>query len=167
MSAEAVGWVYRHSPYAGQFFAVHLAIADVVNDQADHQFWMALPHLSRKARVNRGTAKRAVDHMVERSFLDLVEQSNGGRSRPSVYRFCFPDVPVVYETRASRTKPAPHARIPAHGARGIELNEPNEHTAQRICVRCGDVCDGLDVYQTHLETCDEEMVSAADLKVVS
>lgn len=167
MSAEAVGWVYRHSPYSGQFLAVHLAIADVVNDQANNQFWMALPRLSEKARVNRGTAKRAIDQMVADSFLTLVEKSNGGRSRPSVYRFQFPDVPVVYETRASGTEPAHQTTLPAHHARGIEPKEPNEHFGGRSCFCGAGPYVELSDYMDHIEVCDEEMTPAADLKVVS
>ena len=179
VSAEAVGWVYRHSPYRGQFLAVHLAIADVVNDQAGHQFWMSLPKLASKARVDRGTAKRAIDHMCSKDewgqepFLVLVQQSNGGRSRPSVYRFRYPDVPVVYETRASGTEPAHGADLPARGARGKELNEPNEQPcARRICTGCGEALDDVAAYMDHVESdCPvlngDDFTPAADLKVVS
>lgn len=101
MSAEAVGWVYRHSPYSGSTLLVHLAIADSVNDQHSNEFWMTLPKLGVKARVNRGTAKRAVDQLVSDGFLETMARSSGGRNLGSTYRFCFPAVPVVYETRAS------------------------------------------------------------------
>jgi hypothetical protein len=178
MSAEAVGWVYRHSPYKGQFLAVHLAIADVVNDQASHEFWMALPKLAAKARVDRGTAKRAIDHMCSEEewgsepFLILVEASKGGRNRPSVYRFRYPDVPVVYETRASRTEPAHDAVQPARGARGIDPNEPNENSRPgRLCAACGaGPFPDVTAYGIHQETCpvlnDPDFVPAPDLKVV-
>lgn len=172
MSAEAVGWVYRHSPYEGQFLAVHLAVADTVSDQHANQFWMVLPKLAAKARVNRGTAKRALDHMCDTDewgdspFLELVEQSDGGRGRPSVYRFLFPDVPVVYETRASgttgpaetrasHTKPARHARKPAHDARGKEPKEPNDQNAgeKRSTIQagcCGEQVPLVDILEHEL-----------------
>lgn len=108
MSADAEGWVYRHSPYRGATFQVHHAIADSVNDQHQNRFWMKMPTLGEKARVDRGTAKRAVDQLVADGFLELIFQSAGGWNTPSEYRFLFPDVPVVFETREEATR-APRA----------------------------------------------------------
>ena len=101
MSAEAVGWVYRHSPLTGSEFCVHLAVADSVNDQHVNEFWMSLPKLGKKARVSRASAKRAMDALVAGGFLELVTQSHGGRNLGSTYRFCFPDVAVVFDSRST------------------------------------------------------------------
>ena len=90
MSAEAVGWVYKFSPYTGAPFSVHLAIADSANDQYGMELWMALGKLGRKARVSRSTTSEIVAQMVEDGLLELVEQSKGGRHRPSRYRFLMP-----------------------------------------------------------------------------
>jgi len=98
VSAEATGWVYRHSPYRGALFSVHLAVADSVNDQHGNEFWMAQGTLASKARVGRQAANTALAGMVADGYLEILEEG-GGRSRPSHYRFLFPDVPVTHETR--------------------------------------------------------------------
>ena len=90
MSAEAVGWVYKFSPYSGAAFSVHLAIADSANDQHGMELWMALGKLGRKSRVSRSTTSEIVATMVSDGMLELLEQSQGGRHRPSRYRFLMP-----------------------------------------------------------------------------
>jgi hypothetical protein len=99
MSADAVGWVYRHSPYTGVTFQVHQAVADSVNDQHGNEFWLAKPKLSVKARTSVASAKRAMEMLTADGFLELLEES-GGRAG-SRYLFLFPDVPVVYDSRAT------------------------------------------------------------------
>lgn len=122
MSADAAGWTYRHSPYRGAAFAVHLAIADSANDQNGNLFWMRLDQLAKKARVGRDAAREAIRRMEEDGMLECVERSTGGRSRASVYRFLFADAEVVYETRAraagkAQPKPAAQTDVPAAGPR--------------------------------------------------
>jgi hypothetical protein len=96
MSAEAVGWVFRHSPYSGLKFAVHLAIADSVNDQHDQELWMSQSRLASKARCSRPRANEALVELVDDGYLVLLEEHVGRANR---YRFVFPDVPVSYESR--------------------------------------------------------------------
>jgi hypothetical protein len=98
VSAEAVGWVYRHSPFRGSLFTVHLAVADSVNDQRDNEFWMTQSLLAAKTRLGRQSVNDALETLVAGGFLQLAE-SGGGRSRACRYLFLFPDAPVVYETR--------------------------------------------------------------------
>lgn len=101
MSATAVGWVYEHSPYKGAAFAVHLAIADTVNDQNDNELWSSVARLSDKARVERKTASKAVRKMVDQGFLELLKERPGDTS---LYRFVFvADLSVVYEVRGRRS----------------------------------------------------------------
>lgn len=96
MSAEATGWVYRHSPYKGATFQVHHAIADSVNDQHDYELWMRQGVLAKKARTTRKTVNDAIDTMVTAGLLEFLEAGKGGANR---YRFLMPDVPVIYESR--------------------------------------------------------------------
>lgn len=100
MSADAVGWVYRHSPYTGVTFQVHQAVADSVNDQHGNEFWMVKPKLAVKARTSVASAKRAMETLVAEGYLELLEESGGrGASR---YRFLFPEgADVVYESRTT------------------------------------------------------------------
>lgn len=101
MSAEATGWTYRHSPLKGSGLLVHLAIADSVNDQHYNEFWMTVGRLADKARVERRTAGRALQDLADGGFLTMLEDHSKER-KPSRYRFEFPAVAVVFETRASR-----------------------------------------------------------------
>lgn len=114
MSAEAVGWVFRHSPFKGAAFAVHQAIADSVNDQNGNEFWMASPNLAVKARVSERAARGAIATLVEKGYIEPVdatmfdptERQRAGR--PARYRFLFPDdAPVVYETRKRAMRDTP------------------------------------------------------------
>jgi hypothetical protein len=86
MSAEATGWVWRNSPYRGAQLLVHLAIADVVNDVHDNEFWMSVNNLARKARVSRTATVDALNHMVSHGHLELLESGKATRT-PSRYRF--------------------------------------------------------------------------------
>lgn len=93
MSAEATGWVFRHSPYVGTTFVVHLSIADVVNDVNDYELWASQTTLAIKARTTRKTANTALATLIEDGFLALIEEAHG---RPNRYRFLMPDVPTVF-----------------------------------------------------------------------
>jgi len=138
VSAEAVGFVFRHSPYKGVTFAVHLAIADSVNDQFGNEFWMTVEKLASKSRTTRGTASRAVAEIEDDGFISLVGQRSQGW-HSSRYRFLFPDTDVVYESRfvpvdepcALDTVPEPCAETPEPCAPDTpsvrsEHGEPNE-----------------------------------------
>ena len=96
MSAEATGFVFRHSPYKGAGFAVHLAIADSVNDQHGNQFWMSLGKLADKARLARPTVSACVQQMITDGWLVEVSRSAGSTV---CYRFVFIPSDVVYESR--------------------------------------------------------------------
>jgi hypothetical protein len=89
VSAQAVGWVWTHSPYKGATLLVQLAIADSVNDQNENELWMSLVKLSRKARVDRVTARLALRTMVRDGLLLVVQEP--GRETPGRYRFMMPD----------------------------------------------------------------------------
>lgn len=102
MSAQATGYVFERSPYTGAGFAVHLAIADSVNDLHGHEFWLRARRLARKARVSRDRALAALEQLVQDGFLELIERG-GGRSKPSRYRFLFPDAAVVYSADQNET----------------------------------------------------------------
>lgn len=98
MSGEAVGWVYRHSPFEGATLAVHLALADSANDLHEYELWSANETLATKARVSVSTVKVALAKLIEARFLDVLERSRGGRGNTSRYRFLMPsDAPVVFE----------------------------------------------------------------------
>lgn len=86
MSAEATGWVWKHSPYQGAQLLVHLAIADVVNDVHENEFWMSTAALAAKAKVSRNTVTTTLSDMQVRGLLLMLESGKAER-RPSRYRF--------------------------------------------------------------------------------
>jgi hypothetical protein len=104
MSAEATGWVFRHSPFTGSTLLVHLAIADSVNDQYDNEFWMEQKRLAAKTRASRQTVNVCLAQLIEDGFLaDLgeVPKTRGVRK----YLFLYPDTSVVYESRRHLLSP--------------------------------------------------------------
>ena len=130
MSAEAVGWVYRHSPYAGATFQVHSAIADSVNDQNDNEFWLPLRRLAEKARTRPSTAKVARDQLLADGFIAELQTPSPGRGNVGRYRFLFPDVPVVYDTRNVRSpniSPEPNVRSAAPNVRSAAPGSDPPH----------------------------------------
>ena len=88
MSAEAVGSVWRCSPWKGKpaKLLVHLAVADVVNDVHDNEFWMSQAGLAAKAGVSRQTVSDWLGEAVERGALLLLED-NQRAGKPNRYRF--------------------------------------------------------------------------------
>ncbi len=127
MSAEAVGWVFRHSPLKGVAFAIHLAVADSVNDQHEHRFWMRQAVLAVKARTTRATVNTALAAMVnadgEHPWDPLVELLAEHRGGANEYRFLYPDVGVVYETRtrgvSTQTTPSGKAGVSSQPTGGV------------------------------------------------
>ena len=97
MSAEATGWVWKHSPYTATSLGLHLAIADVVNDLHAHEFWMSQAGLAAKARCSRETANRWLGTACDDGFLTLIED-NRKSGKPSRFRFLMPAVDVVYSS---------------------------------------------------------------------
>lgn len=86
MSGEATGFVWRESPYTGAAFVVHLAIADVVNDLHDNEFWMSTKALAAKARIGRATAVRVLARLTADGYLiKLTEGKDIGA--PAHYSF--------------------------------------------------------------------------------
>lgn len=136
MSNEASGYVWRYSPYRGATFDVHLAMGDSVNDQYHNEFWMTKPKLAHKARVSLASAKAALSTLITDGFVEILEES-GGRW-PSRYRFLFPEVPVVFESRFQPTgqplagsdlspkSPRKPGNRPADGGLGDPNNRPTD-----------------------------------------
>lgn len=88
MSIKATSWVYEHSPYTLAARLVHLALADVTNDDYDNRLWLSQGKIAEKARVSRATVNKVIAQMVADGFLELDEEARG--QRPAVYRFLMP-----------------------------------------------------------------------------
>lgn len=91
MSAEATGWVWKHSPYKGHHakFLIHLAVADVVNDAHGNEFWMSQKGLAEKVGVSRQSVCEWFHDATDRGLVECV-RDNSTAGRPNVYRFLMP-----------------------------------------------------------------------------
>ena len=94
MSAEASGYVWRNSPYTGTKFAIHLAIADTVNDGHQNRLWMSSDQIAMKSRAHRRTVQRVIDEMVEDGFLQRWREAT--QHFPATYEFIFKETPQVW-----------------------------------------------------------------------
>lgn len=100
MSDQARAYVYRHSPYRGSLFAIHLALGDVANDLHENRLWMKAGRLATKARTTRQTVVGALARLAEDGFVERVSPETR-QGRPVEYRFLMPEVPVVFEDEVS------------------------------------------------------------------
>lgn len=85
MSAQALAFVWKHSPYRDKTFVVHLALADVANDMNENRLWLSVRNLATKARCDRLTARKAVATLVADGFLTQLEPSTD--RAPGIFRF--------------------------------------------------------------------------------
>ena len=84
MSLDAMTWVFKQSPYMGVERLIHPAIADVVNDGHDNQFWMSQGRLASKANCSRKAVNSAIGKMIEAGHLVLI--STGSGQQPNMYQ---------------------------------------------------------------------------------
>ncbi len=73
MSAKATAYVWEHSPHNGATFIVHLALADVANDQHENELWMSLTKIAKKARCSRSTAQASLKELCGTGHLVLLK----------------------------------------------------------------------------------------------
>lgn len=110
MSSEAVGWVFKKSPYDGALFALHLAVADIVNDTHGNELWASVPTLSKKARISVRSARYGLARMCEDGLLVKIAERPGA---PTHYRFTMPENPCTECTPATAAPLQPDAPTPA------------------------------------------------------
>jgi hypothetical protein len=144
MSGKAVGYVYEKSPYTGATLAVHLAIADVVNDLHGHLLWMSTDKVAAKTRTSRRTVQTAIDTLVEDGFLVLVKKAT--QHFPATYLFVFPEKPTIFEVSEVQSEQpevqSTHSGVQSETSRGAtiapELNKTkkqrNKNTYDQLAV---------------------------------
>lgn len=123
MSAEATGWTWKHSPFSGSQLLVHLAIADVVNDLHENEFWMSTETLARKAKVSRSTVTETLRCLVDYGGL-LVLEPGGASRRPTRYQWQFASTTSALASPISDAASALTDSTSADSARNTK--EPNE-----------------------------------------
>jgi len=97
VSSEALGHAWRYSPHKNATFLALIAIADIVNDQNDNQFWMSHKRLADKTRLGISSIKTALIELEKTGWLFRVSEVFGETVR---YRFIFDDKrAVVFDSR--------------------------------------------------------------------
>ena len=86
MSAQAVGHVWKYADFGGAKLLVLLAVADVVNDAHDNQFWMGADNLGAKCRMNPGNVRKRLKELVQDGWLIEVHKG-GGMGKTTRYQF--------------------------------------------------------------------------------
>lgn len=89
MSVKAMTWVFENSPYTLGPRLVHLALADVANDDHDYRLWMLREAIASKAGVSTDTVDRALTRMQAEGYIEKIIQG-GGRGKPNEWRLLFP-----------------------------------------------------------------------------
>ena len=137
MSAEATGEVWRTSPYRGVLFTIQLAIADVVNDAHDNEFWMRADALAVKARTSRRTVMEGLATLKRDGWIVPLGRPRGGavRYRCELSSHAMSpqltsdvkhgDIPTLSERKGTQTErgerlAAAVAKCPANGHRLVE-----------------------------------------------
>ncbi len=95
MSAKATAYVWEHSPHTGATFIVHLALADVANDQHENELWMSLAAIAKKARCSRSTAQASLKELCGTSHLVLLK---AGKQNHQPGRYWMRTVPEIEQS---------------------------------------------------------------------
>lgn len=97
--------VWDHSPLLESQLLIHLAIADVVNDAHDNEFWMTRPELAAKTRCALSTVARTLAELIALGWLEVLEEG-GGRGNPTRYRFHSPGENDIHNRGYRDKKPS-------------------------------------------------------------
>lgn len=151
MSAAALATCWGDLPMpssgvsAASYRLVAVAIADIVNDAHDNQFFGSIKNLADKVRLNRDTVRRCVGAMVESGVLEVVRTRDGDTS---IYRWVwFPPRGETATHPAATPRPprgdaAPNSnelqdelnrdstRLPADAVAVIDLNDVDASFAE-------------------------------------
>lgn len=100
MSVTAMSWVFAHSPYSLGTRLVHLAVADVANEDHDWRVWASHSKIAAKAHVSLPTVSASLKRMVKDGYLEVLKADSRGQTE---YRFLRPTTPQISE--GSRSDP--------------------------------------------------------------
>ena len=78
-------WVFNHSPFTLGTRLVHLALADVANDDHGNRLWLKRSRVAEKAKLSLASVDRALAELVKEGYLVRITEG-GGRGKPSEYR---------------------------------------------------------------------------------
>lgn len=160
MSAQATGHVWKCAPFGGSKFLILLAVADVVNSEFGHTFWMTSTNLGNKVRMHPTNVRRHLKELVEDGWLTVLEPG-GGNGKATKFRFNPLDTsaPLTYapkpSTASQRMAPEEKNRIAPHGGCSGDMQLT---ASQRSAITKRELKRTTD--QTHVEKNDHS--SSAD-----
>jgi hypothetical protein len=150
MSVDAMSWTFKHSPYTLGSRLVHLALADIANDDHEYMLWVSQSKIATKAKVSVPTVSAALKRMVQDGYLRLVSREAGG---PTVYQFLkpFPGTPQESEPPKNPNPNPPSSSTEPPKSTQTRLlptedkpKEENTTAAERLC---GVLADRIDAYR--------------------
>lgn len=98
-----MSWVFKHSPYTLAARLIHLAMADVVNDDYGNRVFIGDAKIAAKARVSRGTVVRTKAQMIKDGYLAVIDDSSAP-GKFTEYQFLMPSPNVSQsDTRRAST----------------------------------------------------------------
>ena len=152
MSDEARQYVKAHSPYTGQTFWLHYALADIANAQHDYELWIGERRLMEEWPFSRAAIARGFAELVADGFLTIVVRPAPGRK--ARYRFEFAEVPEVRNVSRSAKRSVNVSRSEANVSRiakrsPITRTEVNQNTGTPKRARERDA-----IFETLLSICD-------------
>lgn len=165
MSAQATGHVWKCAPFGGSKFLILLAVADVVNSDYGHTFWMTSTNLGNKVRMHPTNVRRHLKELVEDGWLTVLEPG-GGNGKATKFRFnpLETSAPLTYtpkqSTASQRMAPEEKNRITAHGGYSGDMHLT---ASQRSAITKRELKRTTD--QTHVEKNNDSSSThnAADL----
>ena len=124
MSIKAVAYALHESPYAGKKQLVHIAIADVVNNDTMVGF-ISQESIARAAKCSIEFVRLTVREMIGNGHLEIVQEAR--QHLATVYRMVLPDASQP-PTELGSERPQPPT--PAPNSDGAEESQPPTLTAQ-------------------------------------
>lgn len=126
MSVEAMSWVFKNSPYTLGTRLVHLALADVANDDHHWLVWASQSAIAKKAKVSIPTVSAALKQMVADGYLERVSSDSRGQV---TYRFLRPGTAPIASSATHKESEGSNARPPKSTPRVVTTN-PNGETEE-------------------------------------
>ena len=124
MSIQAVAYALHESPYAGKKQLIHIAIADVVNNDTMVGF-ISQESIARAAKCSIEFVRLTVREMIGNGHLEIVQEAR--QHLATVYRMVLPDaIQPPTELGSERHQPP----TPAPNSDGAEESQPPTLTAQ-------------------------------------
>ncbi|MCI0348139.1 MAG: helix-turn-helix domain-containing protein, partial [Acidobacteriales bacterium] len=100
MSVHWSSWVWSNSPYRGTDLIVHLALADMANDEGVS--WPSVKTLAERARVSERQIFKIIARMMAEGLLEKSTRARDNNSQQSnLYQLVQRSAPAMLAPRMS------------------------------------------------------------------